>query len=441
MRILFKSIVVVVVCVAVVLLATGLYVRHLLRNTDQYLPQLQAYLQQKTGKQILLRHLHVRLVPLTVQLDGVEIKNPKPFPAGDFLSVPQMTLRIRARDLLWKQVVVDSLVLDHPVFDFISDPDGLWNFQNPKNSLQQNVSYSSGRIESLQVNHGELLGSALIDPQDTPGPVVLHVQDFSAQLRRIDFETFSSGNTPHPIRGSLQASAAVFGKVHLRNLQGKLRVLPHQVEIKGFQAKTYRGHANGDFAFNFADKRTRFDTTLHATGLGVAYLLSEFENGPAKMTGMMEATVRLFGVVEHTANPLAGIQGAGTFTIRQGELPSLNHSKQMTQIKNYRTPAATHLPVGAFSTFTGDMNLDHQHIASKRIGVDFYGVTLDGAGTLTETTGGMDYRGRVTILKKQGFFKDIFAQLFKDAQVKNGRITFPIRVSGTLSNPQVTILD
>ncbi len=442
MTISSKNIVAVLVALALLVVGTGIYVQHLLANTDQYLPQIEAYIQQKTGTQIAIHHIQVRVFPtILVRMYGVEIKNPKPFPPGDFLSAKEIDASVEMRALLVGRITILSLVLDQPIIDFISDPDGLWNFQNPEMAKQQTARLSMGEIRELQIKRGTLLGSALIDPKDIPGPVVLRVQDLSVQLRQIDFHKRSNTNSTQPIRGKLEAGAAMFGNVHTKNLQSELQILPVQITLKNFSAKTYRGHASGDFTFNFSDKQTRFDTKVRVSGLGVAYLLSEFETGPPKMTGMMEATMNLNGVVEHTANPLAGIQGAGTFTIRDGEMPSLNHNKDMTQIKRYRNSAAASLPSGAFNTFAGDIQMAKQRIYSKRLGVDFYGVEVNGAGTLEEVTGGMDYRGSATILKKQGFFTDVFARMFKDAQLKDGRLTFPIRVAGTLSNPQFSIVD
>lgn len=391
---------------------------------------------------VAIQHMDVALFPsVTLRFYHTEIKNPHPFPAGDFLQAPQIIVTLAPWKLLHKKIMVKSLVLEHPVFNFISDPDGLWNFQNPGSNQQSLLPSTDGTISKIQMKDGQLLGSALIEPDDLPGPIVLHVQNFNAQFGKIDLNAYSKSDSSRPIRGKMQASEAVFGKIHLRNVRCGLEILPSQFTFKDFNAKTYRGHAHGDFIFNFAKKQTEFDTHLQISGVGVAYVLSEFENGPAKMTGMMEAKMHLNGIVEYTANPLAGIQGTGHVVIRNGAFPSLKNSGDMQQMMRFREPSAAKLPPSAFSSFSGDMNLNSHRIESKRIVMDFYGIDIQGGGNVNEETGGLNYRGTAVIEKKQGFFIKTFARLFKGGRVKDGHLTFPILVSGTLSNPRCSIAD
>ncbi len=442
MRMLLKVLAGVVICVVILAGVTALYLRHVVQNPDRYLPKIVAALEQKTGKQISIRHIQVSLSPLVIHAYNVQVKDPKPFPPGDFLNIPQLDATLSTSGLLARRISIQSLVLDHPVIDFISDPDGLWNFQNRPNAKIQSgsSSFSMGSISSLQIKNGVLMGSALIDPMDKPGPVVLMVRDFSAQFGHIDPAAFRLSKSAAPVHGTLTAGSARFGKVRVLDLRSQLLLDRQQLSFKNFNAKTYRGSANGNFTFSLAGKRTRFDTDLRVNGLGIDYLLTEFATGPPKMTGMMEANLKLGGIIEHTSNPLAGLRGNGTFTIRNGQLPSLNNSSNMKQMKRFRDKSAKDLPASAFATFGGDMDLDSRHIHSKRIGVNFYGIDVDGAGKLTEADGEMDYRGNAIIENKQGFFTDLFAQWFKDAKMKDGRLTFPIRVAGTLKNPKFSIV-
>ncbi|MHB1857987.1 MAG: AsmA family protein, partial [Acidobacteriaceae bacterium] len=163
-----KVVLLVLVGAIVVLGAVGAY---WLRNPDRFLPRVIADLQKKTGLQVEIKHVELRFLPLSVRVYGLEVKNPKPFPAGDFLSVPNLEAAVEWTPLLHGKIVVRSLVLDRPTIDFISDPDGLWNFQNPTGPKNQPEHFSMGSISALEVKNGVLLGSNLIDPSDRPGPV------------------------------------------------------------------------------------------------------------------------------------------------------------------------------------------------------------------------------------------------------------------------------
>ena len=82
------------------------------------------------------------------------------------------------------------------------------------------------------------------------------------------------------------------------------------------------------------------------------------------------------------------------------------------------------------------MELKNHRMYSKRVAVDFYGMEVDGTGSMSLTGGPVNYRGSATIEKKQGFFTTTFARWFKHAKEKDGRLEFPIALTGTLANPQ-----
>ena len=434
---IFGGIVLVLLIVVAILAGVGYYVVH---NVDQYRPKIVAALEQKTGLQVQISRVKVRLKPtLLVTMYGLRIENPKPFPKGDFLNVPRLDADVEEIPLIQGNIEIRSLVLDHPVIDFISDPDGLWNFQNPSASKNRPTRFSMGVIHRLEVKDGTLLGSNLIDPADTPGPVVLHFRDFSAELKEIDVRKVKRGGGGQTVSGHMKAAQARFGSIHTRNMDSQIRITPKHLIFRRFDARTHSGHARGDFELDFGGKNTVFHTKLNVTGIGMPYLLAEFQQGPPKMTGTMAADFDLAGDVKHSSNPLAGIHGTGHFTIRNGELPSLNSNKKMAQLKRFRDPGAAHLPPSAFSTFAGDLDLRDQRMYSHRIGVNFYGIDIDGTGDTSVTAGTMDYRGVATIQKKQGFFMDLLASWFKGAKIKNGRMTFPMHLTGTIAKPKFVV--
>ena len=179
---------------------------------------------------------------------------------------------------------------------------------------------------------------------------------------------------------------------------------------------------------------------MQVNGVGIPILLAEFAQGPPRMTGMMAAKLDVSGEIAHSSNPLEDMNGTGTIMVRRGELPGLNQNENMKRVERFRTADAAGLSPAAFSTFGGDMELKNQRMYSKRIGVDFYGVDVDGTGSMSLTGGPVDYRGSATIEKKQGFFMTTFARWFKGAKEKDGRLSFPIRLTGTLANPQFAVV-
>jgi uncharacterized protein involved in outer membrane biogenesis len=411
-----------------------------LHNPDRYLPMAIANAEKRTGLQFAVTHVEIRYFPLRVRVYGLEIKNPKPFPARDFLRVPMLEASVEWTPLLFqKRIVVGSLVLHQPAVEFISDPDGLWNFQNPAGPKDQPSRFSTGSIANLEVENGVLLGSILVEPNDKPGPVILELQNVCGDLKQIQFHPHGQGAPLEVIQGQLTASKAGFGSIHTRDLRSDVQILPLELVFKNFNAKTYRGNANGDFSFNFQGKETSYRSKMNVTGVGMPYLLAEFENGPAKMTGMMEAKLDVGGTIANSDTPLADMNGTGTMMIRKGELPGLDQNASMKQVERFRTKDGAGKPPSAFSTFAGDMELKNQRMYSKRVAVDFYGIDVDGTGSMSLTGGSIEYRGTATIEQKQGIFTTAFARWFKHAKEKDGRLEFPISLTGTLTNPQFAV--
>jgi hypothetical protein len=411
------------------------------RHPDRYVPEAVAYLQKKTGLQIEIQHVSVRLLPLSVRLYGVAIKNPKPFPPGYFLQTPEVDAAIPWKSLLHGQLAIRSLVLEKPVIHLISDPDGLWNFQNPSSKNTAPARFSMGTISSLQIKNGTLYGSGLIDPSDAPGPVVFTAENFSGGLQQLNGDASKNPSPKASIVGSLTVGRVIFGRIQLREIHSHVQIEPAQFTFKNFTAKTYRGNAAGDFSFDFSGIQTRFNTDLRVSGVGINYLLAEFEAGQPKITGMMEADMKLDGIIEHSANPLSGIHGTGHFNIRKGEITALNGNKSMAQMVRFRDPGTSSLPMSAFSSFSGDLDLDRQRIVSRQINVDFYGIDVDGSGSVDELNSQLDYKGNATVETKQGFFVSTFARMFKGADSQHGRLVFPMRVTGTLNNPKCSVVD
>ncbi len=434
-----KVVLVAIAGVIVLALAAGWYALH---DPDRYIPRITAYLQQQTGLQVRIRHVQAHLFPtFGVRVYDLEIGNPKPFPAGDLLKVPSLDATIRKLPLLGGRIAIQSLVLHKPVIDVISDPDGLWNYQNPASGKQAPVHFPTGVIADLRIEDGVLQGSNLIDPSDKPGPVVVELRDFSAQLKQIHFHPRSgSGSTP-AIAGTLVAQSARFGSIHTKAMHAQLRVTSRQLTLKNFVTQTYRGSASGDFILGYGGKTATFQTSARVSGIGMPYLLAEFRKGPPAMTGMLQAQVNLAGDIAHTATPLADMHGTGTITIRNGELPSLNTDKDMIELERFRPAGTGKLPASAFSSFSGDMELHDNRMDSKRIAVDFHGTNVTGSGSTSVLDGAMDYRGTAVVQQKQGLVTNLFARLFKGAQEKNGRLTFPLRVTGTIDHPKCAIVD
>src|SRR6202790_5412963 len=159
-----KTSLVVVAIATIFVLATIIFIVPALINVDRYRPQVISYLQEKTGKQVEIGRLALTFFPVTIHLDHLGVKNPSIFPSGYVVQVAQIDAELSVGALLHRQVVVKSLVLEHPILNMTSDPDGPWNFENPQAKDAQST-FPLGVISLVQIKQGELVASNLL-PSD-----------------------------------------------------------------------------------------------------------------------------------------------------------------------------------------------------------------------------------------------------------------------------------
>jgi hypothetical protein len=89
----------------------------------------------------------------------------------------------------------------------------------------------------------------------------------------------------------------------------------------------------------------------------------------------------------------------------------------------------------SFNMISTDLELAHLRITSKKIDIDGYGVDIDGSGNVNvDGSGDLNYDGVAQITTPQGFFTRTFAR-FAGATVKDGKLSFPFHIGGTIANP------
>jgi len=118
--------------ITVILLLTLIFLVPPLIRVDRYRPQVISYLEKQTGKQTEIGRLALTFFPVTIHIERIGVKNPPIFPAGYVIQVARIDAELTVRGLLHRQVVIKSLVLEDPILNLTSDPDGPWNFENPQ---------------------------------------------------------------------------------------------------------------------------------------------------------------------------------------------------------------------------------------------------------------------------------------------------------------------
>jgi len=420
--------------ITAILLLALIFVVPALVNVDRYRPQVISYLQEKTGMQVEIKRLAITFFPVTIHIDHIGVKNPPIFPAGYVVQVARIDAELFVGALLHRQVVIKSLVLEDPVLNLTSDPDGPWNFEIPQSKVSVNA-LPLGPISSVKIKRGVVIASNLL-PSDAAGPIFFEAHDISCELQQVNLiGIVNHSSSSMDGQGSLKAGLLRFGAVEVRDLDSKLRLESRHVFFTDVKAEVYSGSAVGGLSFDLSEKNASFKTNARLSGINLAQLLAAFPNGGGKMTGKMEGDVRLAGEIEHSLRPLAGIHGAGHLTVRNGQVPSLKLNANLMKLAHFNDLGPAKNDPSAFNLITTDLELADQRISSRVIDVDGYGVDVDGSGSVSVSgSDELNYRGLAEITTKEGFFTNTIARL-SGATLVGGKLQFPFRIGGTIDNP------
>jgi uncharacterized protein involved in outer membrane biogenesis len=423
-----------IVGMAAILLLALIFGVPALLKVDRYRPQVISYLQEKTGKQIEIGRLALTFFPVTIHIDHIGVKNPPIFPAGYVIQVARIDAELSAGALLHRQVVIKSLVLEDPVLNLTSDPDGPWNFENPQSKVST-TALPLGPISSVKIERGLVIASNLL-PSDAAGPVFFEAHEISGELEQVNLAGIMNPSSfSMDGQGSLKAGLVRFGAVEVRNLDSKLRLQSRQVFFTDVKAGVYGGTAVGGLSFDLSQKNASFKTNARLSGISLAQLLAAFPNGGGRMTGKMEGDVRLAGEIAHSLRPLAGIHGAGRLTVRNGQVPSLKLNANLMKLAHFNDLGPAKNDPSSFRLITTDLELADQRISSKVIDIDGYGVDVDGSGSVSVSgSDELNYRGLAEITTKESFFTNIVARM-SGATLKDGKLEFPFRIGGTIDSP------
>jgi uncharacterized protein involved in outer membrane biogenesis len=417
-----------------VLLIVAAFVLPVLLDANRYRAQVIAFLEASTGKKAELGRLRVTFFPkLVVHAEGLGIRSPPLFPPGHFLKVARIDAQLDSWALLHRRIVILSLVLDEPVLNLISDPDGPWNFENPKAKNKLN-SPILGVVPLVKIKHAHVLVSNLL-PNDAPGPVFFEAQDLSTEMDDVNADAITDPfSKTLDGKGSLTAALLRFGSIEAKNLSADIRLQARQVLFENLKAETYGGHTSGKFSIRLAGKNASFKTDATMKGIDVAELLKAFPKASGKMTGKMEGQLKMGGEIAHTEHPLDGLYGSGHLIVRNGQVPSLKLNANLMKLAHYNDLGPAKDDPSSFNMISTDLELDHDRISSKVIDIDGYGVDVDGSGSVSLIGDAeLDYQG-IAQIASQGFITNMFARL-AGGTLKDGKLLFPFRIKGTLDNP------
>jgi uncharacterized protein involved in outer membrane biogenesis len=367
-------------------------------------------------------------------VDDLEVKSPPLFPPSYVLKVARIDAQIDPWALLHRQIVITSLVLEQPVINLVSDPDGPWNFENPAAKNRSN-SFLIGVVSLVKIKRGHVIASNLL-PSDAAGPVFFEAHEVSSELENVNADAITDpASTTLDGQGTLKAASLRFGSIEAKDLSSNIRLQARRILFTDAKAETYGGNTRGELSIKLSGKNASFKADATMKRIDVAQLLSAFRNARGKMTGKMDGELKIAGEIGHSLHPLEGLHGSGHLTVRDGQVPSLKLNANLMKLAHYNDLGPAKNDPSSFNFISTDLELDHERISSKVIDIDGYGVDVDGSGSVSISgSDELNYHGVAEIVSKQGFVTNLFARL-AGGTLKDGKLSFPFRVGGTIDNP------
>jgi uncharacterized protein involved in outer membrane biogenesis len=417
------------------LLAAAVLLAPVLFNLDRYRPQVIAFFEENTGKKVEIGRLALTLFPqVTIHIEGFAVKSPPLFPPSYIVKVARADAVLDSRALLHRQVIIKSLVVEDPEINLVSDPDGPWNFENPETKNARNT-LPLGIIDQVLITRGKLTMSNLL-PSDAAGPVFLEARDITSEMDLVDLAAIANpASNSLNGQGNWKVGRLRFGAVEATNVSSRFRLESRAVFFTDLKADAYTGKATGDFSVSLAKKPASFKADARVSGINMTHLLAAFHETRGIMTGKLEGSLRLEGKIEHSMSPLAGMRGTGHVKVSDGEVPSLKLNANLMKLAHFNDLGPAKENPASFNSISTDLELENLRITSKTIDIDGYGVDVDGSGSVSISgSDELDYQGVAAITTRQGFLTDMVAR-FEGAKLKDGKLSFPFRIGGTVDNP------
>ncbi|HEY1948088.1 MAG TPA: AsmA family protein [Bryobacteraceae bacterium] len=152
LRLILISLVALIVIVAVALFALG--------DVDRFRPQVQAELQKSLNRPVTIGHLGLKLLPLSIKVEGLSIGEAPAFPTGKpFATAGEVFVSAGLFSLIRGKPEVKNLTLDKPQIEVVRNAAGVWNFSTLGTQSSSSTS-SSGQsqfsLSKLEISDGQV---------------------------------------------------------------------------------------------------------------------------------------------------------------------------------------------------------------------------------------------------------------------------------------------
>jgi hypothetical protein len=377
--------------------------------------------------------------------------------------------------LLHRMVEITSLEVDDLAVDMLEDSHGKWNFESPPAKTApppdpqggSGASFTLGVISKLTVVRGQFAAASLL-ASGVPGPSLMEVDGASIDLREVNLNALTTASRresvsapgelavlgggldsivyaadpagPAVAQGTIRSDALRFGDLDVSKLKSKFRLYPKQAYFDTLELKCYGGSLTGNFSLDFGGANLTYNVDARLKGVNVADLLNAFPQAKGMMTGTLDGSAKMSGLVTHSSDPLAGVTGSGQTSIRNGQMPRLQLGSNLRSLAKMANLGPAHGDPSSFSFLSADFRIADDRLSSNHITLVGNGLDVDGSGSMTMAgEGSLDYKGEASLAASGTNPLATVLGGMAGAKFANGKMTFPFTVGGTFAQPKFSL--
>jgi hypothetical protein len=294
---------------------------------------------------------------------------------------------------------------------------------------------ASGAIESLASRKGHLAITA--DALDLDGLLVF-AQEFARQAMPAGAAAAAAPReTPGPldITLAIEAARGDVADVPFTSLAATAKVTPGGVRIEPLTLGLFGGRLEGSMHADLSGAEPMLAVKGALSGLDMTRL-TEFAGQPGSVTGTLNASLSATGRGADPAQALASARGQGSAVISDGTVKGLQLVRPI--VLAFGKPDAAQPAEGGerFSRLSATCNLAGGVVTLGALSFESRDVELDGAGTLTVASRGLEIRANARLSK------ELTTQAGRDLvryTAEDGRVTVPVTITGPVEAPQVGV--
>lgn len=457
MRRLFIGIAIVVVLIAVVLAVV-------VGNVDKYRPRVQAELQKKLGRPVTIGHLGLRLLPLSIRVDGLTIGEPPGFSSSQpFATAKDVYVSAGLVQLLRGNPQVKELRLDQPRIELIRNPAGVWNFST-LGDVNKSGGDASGQLtlDELKINDAR----ADVTAQGVTGSarfsLDIHANGSSSQNGKLNYSgaadipnaTLSTGSLTQPLvidaaklnfsqdSGSLAANVLKAQGFVLTNVHANATFANDVLELSRVTAGLFGGQANGTLSIDTKASKPVCSANMSFSGVDTNALLSAVSSLKNTLYGSLAAQTNVSFAFESGADPARSLKGALNFNVTNGQLKNVNIVNELARVGKFLGTAPAQSASGtALRRFSGTLNIVNGVAATNNLIATLDAGSLSANGSLNLINQALDMHMTAVLTNSAsqsaggthigGFLTTALAN-------NNGELVLPVLVTGTMAHPVFT---